>query len=150
VVEVDRPDAGGYLGGRIAYIHERLAANPGLVWLNQYANPANWAVHERRTAASITAAIPDIDYLFVGTGTSGTLMGCIQHFRQHSPDTRIIAVDAVGSVNFDAVPAPRFIPGIGASRRPEIFRPELVDDVVLVSETETVRTCRWLAGRPAR
>ncbi|MET9401097.1 2,3-diaminopropionate biosynthesis protein SbnA [Kitasatospora sp. NPDC002965] len=148
VVEVNRPDAGGgYLGGRIAYIHERLAVDPGLVWLNQYANPANWAVHDRCTAAAITAEIPDIDYLFVGTGTSGTLMGCIQHFRRHSPGTRIIAVDAVGSVNFDSVPAPRHIPGIGASRRPEIFRPELVDDVVLVSEAETVRTCRWLARR---
>lgn len=148
VVEVDRPDpSGGYLGSRIAYIRDRLTADPDLVWLNQYANPANWAVHDRCTAAAITAEIPDIDYLFVGTGTSGTLMGCIRHFRRHSPDTRIIAVDAVGSVNFDAVAAPRYIPGIGASRRPEIFRPELVDDVVLVPETETVRTCRWLARR---
>jgi cysteine synthase A len=148
VVEVSRPDAGGgYLGSRIDYIHERLAEDGELVWLNQYANPANWAVHDRCTAAAISAAIPDLDYLFVGTGTSGTLMGCIHHFRRHSPGTRIIAVDAVGSVNFGSAAARRFIPGIGTSRRPEILRTELVDDMELVSESDTVRTCRWLARR---
>ncbi|GAA2835281.1 2,3-diaminopropionate biosynthesis protein SbnA [Kitasatospora paracochleata] len=148
VVQVDRPDAsGGYLGSRIAFIHRLLADDAGLVWLNQYANPANWAVHDRCTAAAITAEFPDVDVLFVGTGTSGTLMGCINHFRRHSPATRIIAVDAVGSVTFGAAPEPRYIPGIGTSRRPEIFRPELVDDVVLVAEADTVRTCRWLARR---
>lgn len=145
VVEVTRRDpSGGYLGTRIAFIRERLARDPDLVWLNQYANPANWGVHARSTAAAITAEFPHVDYLFVGTGTSGTLMGCIDHFRRTSPATRIVAVDAVGSVNFGP-PGPRHIPGIGVSRRPEIFRPELVDDVELVAETDTVRTCRWLA-----
>ncbi|MFC9285573.1 2,3-diaminopropionate biosynthesis protein SbnA [Streptomyces sp. NPDC057052] len=148
VVTVNRPDeAGGYLGTRIAYIHEQLAGDPDLVWLNQYVNPANSAVHDRCTAAAISATIPDLDYLFVGTGTSGTLMGCIRHFRRESPGTRIIAVDAVGSVNFGGAAARRFIPGIGTSRRPEILRSELVDDMELVAETDTVRTCRWLARR---
>ncbi|MFB8116607.1 2,3-diaminopropionate biosynthesis protein SbnA [Streptomyces sp. NPDC056465] len=148
VVTVNRLDAsGGYLGTRIGYIHEQLAEDQDLVWLNQYANPANWAVHDRCTAAAITAAVPDLDYLFVGTGTSGTLMGCIHHFSRHSPGTRIIAVDAVGSVNFGHPAARRYIPGIGTSRRPEILRTDLVDDTELVAETDTVRTCRWLARR---
>jgi cysteine synthase A len=148
VVEVDWRDArGGYLGSRISYIEERVAADPDLVWLNQYANPMNQAVHDRCTAAAIAAEIPDVDVLFVGTGTSGTLMGCVSHFRRISPETKIVAVDAVGSVSFGGPAGPRFIPGIGASRRPEIFRPELVDDMVLVAESDTVRTCRWLARR---
>jgi 2,3-diaminopropionate biosynthesis protein SbnA len=148
VAEVDQLDAsGGYLGSRISHIEERLAEDPNLVWLNQYANPANWMVHERCTAAAITAELPRVDYLFVGTGTSGTLMGCVSHFRKVSPSTRVIAVDALGSVSFGKPAGPRFIPGIGASRRPEILRPELVDEVVLVPEADTVRTCRWLTRR---
>ncbi|MDG4830669.1 2,3-diaminopropionate biosynthesis protein SbnA [Solwaraspora sp. WMMD1047] len=146
VVGVDRLDAsGGYLGSRISYIEQLLTEDPDLVWLNQYANPANWFVHDQCTAAAITAQFPDLDFLFVGAGTSGTLMGCVSHFRTASPGTRIVAVDAVGSVNFGFPAGPRYIPGIGASRRPEIFRPEVVDDLVLVSEPDTVRTCRWLA-----
>lgn len=148
VVEVDwRDSAGGYLGSRIAYIQQRLAADPDLVWLNQYANPANWRAHERRTARAITAELSKVDYLFIGMGTSGTLMGCINHFREVSPETTIIAVDALGSVSFGHLPGPRYIPGVGASRRPEIFRPELVDETMVVSEPDAVRTCRWLARR---
>jgi N-(2-amino-2-carboxyethyl)-L-glutamate synthase len=148
VVEVDWPDAnGGYLGSRIAYIEECLARDPDLVWLNQYSNPMNWLVHERCTAAAIAAEIPDVDFLFVGTGTAGTLMGCADHFRKLSSTTKIIAVDAVGSVSFGASPGPRYIPGIGASRRPQFLRPDLVDETVLVPEADTIRTCRWLARR---
>jgi cysteine synthase A len=146
VVEVDSRDAsGGYLGSRISYIRQRLLADPSLVWLNQYGNPANWQAHERCTARAITDALPRVDYLFVGVGTSGTLMGCVSHFRRVSPRTRVIAVDAVGSVSFGAPAGPRFIPGVGASRRPEILRQEAVDEVMLIPEAETVRTCRWLA-----
>jgi cysteine synthase A len=148
VVEVDWPDAsGGYLGSRIAYIEHCIAKDPDIVWLNQYANPANSAVHARRTAAAIVAEFRHVDYLFVGTGTSGTLMGCVSHFREVSPDTRIVAVDAVGSVSFGSPAGPRFIPGIGASRRPELLSPHLVDETLLVSEADTVRACRWLARR---
>lgn len=148
VVEVDWQDAnGGYLGSRISYIERCIAADPDLVWLNQYANPANPMVHDRCTAAAITAEFACVDYLFVGTGTSGTLMGCVSHFRRVSPETKIIAVDGLGSVSFGGPAGPRFIPGIGASRRPEVLRPELVDDVMMVSEQDTVRTCRWLARR---
>jgi N-(2-amino-2-carboxyethyl)-L-glutamate synthase len=148
VVEVDwRDSSGGYLGSRISYIQRRIAENPALVWLNQYANPANWRVHERCTARAITAELPSVDFLFVGTGTSGTLMGCINHFREISPETTIIAVDAVGSVSFGDLAGPRHIPGVGTSRRPEILRPELVDEVVLVTEPDTIRTCRWLTRR---
>jgi 2,3-diaminopropionate biosynthesis protein SbnA len=146
VFEVGWPDSnGGYLASRISYIEQRVAADPDLVWLNQYANPANPRVHDRCTAAAITAEFARVDYLFVGTGTAGTLMGCISHFRRVSPATRIVAVDAVGSVSFGAPAGPRFIPGIGASKRPGILRPELADEVMLVPEDDTVRACRWLA-----
>lgn len=148
VVEVDWRDAsGGYLGSRISYIQQRIAEDPTLVWLNQYANPANWRVHDQRTARAITAELPQVDFLFVGIGTSGTLTGCINHFREVSPDTTIIAVDTVGSVSFGHLPGPRYIPGVGASRRPEMLRPELVDEMMLVPEPDAVRTCRWLARR---
>lgn len=145
-VRVDQRDAsGGFLGSRISYIEERVAADPDLVWLNQYANPANRNVHDRCTAAAITAEVPAADYLFVGIGSAGTIMGCVSHFRRMSPATRIVAVDSVGSVSFGTSAGPRFIPGIGASRRPELFLPELVDEMVQVAEADAVRTCRWMA-----
>jgi N-(2-amino-2-carboxyethyl)-L-glutamate synthase len=146
VVVVDTKDAnGGYLQSRIDYIHDRLEKTPSLFWPNQYANQANPRIHRDRTAAAILAEVPEVDHLFIGAGTTGTLMGCAAFFRDHSPHTRIVAVDAAGSVTFGFPPGKRHVPGIGTSRRPELCDPDLVDDVVLVPEVEAIRMCRAVA-----
>jgi 2,3-diaminopropionate biosynthesis protein SbnA len=146
VVVRDRDAEGGYLGTRISYIRERLAAEPNLYWLNQYANPSNPAAHEQSTAPAVLEAFGRVDYLFVGVGTGGTLMGCVDYFRRRSPTTRIVAVDAVGSVNFfPGTGTPRYIPGLGTSKRPEILDTSAPDEILLIPEWETVRECRWLA-----
>lgn len=141
----DRDTNGGYLGSRIAYIQNRLAVESNLYWLNQYANPSNPAAHEQHTAPAVLKAFGWVDYLFLGVGTGGTLMGCVDYFRLQSPNTRIVAVDAVGSVNFGYASGTRHIPGLGTSQRPEILDPHAPDEVVLIPEWETVRECRWLA-----
>ena len=146
VMVADRDANGGYLGSRLAYIHERLAADPDTHWLNQYANPDNPAVHEAHTAPALLKEFGRVDQLFLGVGTGGTFMGCVDYFRRESPHTRIIAVDTVGSMNFAATAGPRHIPGLGTSRRPEILDPAAQDEIVLVPEWETVRECRWLAS----
>ncbi|MHA6757544.1 2,3-diaminopropionate biosynthesis protein SbnA [Streptacidiphilus sp. PAMC 29251] len=146
VVVVDAVDAnGGYLQSRISYIQQRTAVDPAMVWLNQYANPANPRAHYEQTARNLLKELQQIDYLFVGTGTTGTFVGCAQYLREYSPGTRIVAVDALGSVTFGAQPGHRCIPGLGASRRPELCRPELADEVVFVAEEDAIRECRRLA-----
>ncbi|KOT49016.1 MULTISPECIES: 2,3-diaminopropionate biosynthesis protein SbnA [Streptomyces] len=146
VCTVDTRDGnGGYLGSRIALIRSALDLDPTLTWLNQYANPANPAVHAARTAAAVLREIRTVDYLFVGAGTTGTVMGCAAHFRRHSPRTTVVAVDAEGSVTFGGPPGPRRIPGLGTSRVPEICRPREVHRVVSVPERDAVLMCRRLA-----
>jgi N-(2-amino-2-carboxyethyl)-L-glutamate synthase len=146
VVLVDQRDAnGGFLGSRIAYIQALTARDPCYVWLNQYANPENPGAHARTTARAIAAAFEHIDYLFVGAGTTGTLMGCVQYFSAHRPDTRIVAVDSVGSVTFGLPPGKRHIPGLGTSRTPEIFSSQGVHAFEMVAERDTVAMCRFLA-----
>ena len=146
VIIVDERDAnGGYLQTRLAYIRRLLADDPSCVWLNQYGNKANQAAHYEMTAREILAEFPAPDYLFVGGGSTGTLMGCAQRFREESPNTQIIAVDPVGSVIFGGPPELRLIPGIGASRRPELLLADQVDCVVSVSESDTIRMCHEVA-----
>jgi cysteine synthase A len=146
VLQVTQRDHnGGYLGTRIARIREMTGSDPNLVWLNQYANPANAQAHAQWTATSILKNIGHVDTLLVGAGTTGTLMGCTRHFRMFSPWTRIVAVDTAGSVTFGGLPGPRHIPGLGTSRRPELCQPEQVDEVILVDERDAVRMCRRMA-----
>ncbi|NSL43078.1 2,3-diaminopropionate biosynthesis protein SbnA [Streptomyces sp. 8P21H-1] len=145
---VDEPALhGGFLGARIAYVRALCAADDRYVWLNQYANQGNWRAHYRTTAPSIARRFPDLDVLFVGAGTTGTLMGCARWFWQWRRRVRIVAVDSVGSVTFGGPARPRVIPGLGMGVRPPLLDRSYVDDVVHVEEADTVLVCRRLAAR---
>lgn len=145
VVTTPHP-TGGLVGARVALIKSLLAADSRYVWTNQYANAANWTVHYRRTAPAILRQFPDLDLLFVGAGTTGTLMGCARHLRDAGSRAKVIAVDARGSVSFGGPAGQRLIPGLGMGFRPPLLDRSYVDDVVLVDEVDAVRTCRALAG----
>lgn len=140
----ERDQSGGYLAKRIELIHELLKNNKDLVWTNQYASKDNILAHYSTTAPEIYTQFSNLDYLFIGAGTTGTLGGCAKFFKKFSPKTKIIAVDNEGSVTFGFEPRTRYIPGIGTSRKPEIVSLDNIHDVILVPEAETIVTCNVL------
>jgi cysteine synthase A len=146
VVSEPSPD-GGLLGARIDHVRRLCASDDRYVCLNQYTNADNWLAHYRRTAPVIAEQFPDLDVLFVGAGTTGTLMGCARWFRRWHRPVRVVAVDSVGSVTFGGTPGRRMIPGLGTSVRPQILDESMIDDVVHVEEVDTIRTCHRLARR---
>jgi N-(2-amino-2-carboxyethyl)-L-glutamate synthase len=145
VVAADAP--GGLLGARIEYVRKVCASDDRYVWLNQYRNQGNWQAHYRRTAPAIVRQFPQLDVLFVGAGTTGTLMGCARFLREWHRPVRIVAVDTVGSVTFGGPPARRMIPGLGTSVRPPLLDESYVDEVLRVEERDTIRACHRLARR---
>ncbi|MEU5845292.1 2,3-diaminopropionate biosynthesis protein SbnA [Saccharopolyspora shandongensis] len=147
--EVDRvsePDEmGGYLHTRIRRVQEIVAGSPGAIWINQYANDRNWQAHYDGTGAELTQQlVRPPAYLFGAVSTTGSLLGCSRRLRESFPDLRVVAVDAVGSVIFGTPPGRRDVPGIGASRVPELLAPAEFDDVVHVNDFETAQGCRDL------
>jgi cysteine synthase A len=145
---IAEPDAvGGFLGARIDYVRRICVSDDRYVWLNQYTNPGNWRAHSRRTAPAIASHFPRLDVLFVGAGTTGTLMGCARYFREWHRPVRVVAVDSVGSVTFGGPPDRRMIPGLGTSVRPPLLDESFVDEVVRVEEADTIRACHRLASR---
>jgi cysteine synthase A len=135
----------GLLGARIAHVLSLCASDDRYVWLNQYTNQENWRAHYRGTAPAVAREFPQLDVLFVGAGTCGTLMGCARYFHQWKPAVRVVAVDSVGSVTFGGAPGRRMIPGLGTSVRPALLDEAYVDDVVWVEEKDTIRACHRLA-----
>jgi 2,3-diaminopropionate biosynthesis protein SbnA len=140
-------NGGGLLGARLAHVRALCASDERYLWLNQYGNPANPRAHYRTTAPAIARRFPDLDVLFVGAGTCGTLMGCARYMREMRRPVRIVAVDSVGSVIFGGQPGRRLIPGLGAAVHLPQLDESYLDDVVMVPEAETIRTCRRLARR---
>jgi len=142
VVEVkDRDPAGGFLGSRLEKIQQILQSEPKAIWVNQYANIANKNVHAEHTANEIAREFDKVDWVFVGAGTTGTLAGISERLRQVFPAVKVIAVEPVGSVTFGGAPAKRNIPGIGTSVRPKLADLANPDNVVAVSEEETIEAC---------
>jgi len=143
---ITEPDPkSGFLGARLSYLRELCASDDRYVWLDQYTNPGNWMAHYRTTAPAIARQFPGLDVLFVGAGTTGTLMGCARFFREWHRPVRVVAVDSVGSVTFGGEPGRRMIPGLGMSIPPPLLDTSYVDEAVCVEEADTIRACHRLA-----
>ena len=145
VVKVSTPDdSGGFLKTRLATVQELMTSVPDAFWPNQYGNPDAMQAHYRLTAAEILASSSDLDYVFVGVSSGGTIAGLSQRLKEHHRNLRIVAVDVEGSAIFGAAPADRYISGLGSSIRPPLLDHALIDDVVLVSEAESIGGCHEL------
>jgi N-(2-amino-2-carboxyethyl)-L-glutamate synthase len=141
IVVEDRDSAGGYLGSRLKKIDQILQSDPNAIWLNQYANIANKNVHAEQTANEIANEFDKVDWVFVGTGTTGTLAGISERLRQEFPRIKVVAVEPEGSVTFGGAPGKRNIPGIGASVKPKLADLAKPDRIIAVNEKITVEAC---------
>jgi N-(2-amino-2-carboxyethyl)-L-glutamate synthase len=145
VVKVDeRDDTGGFLKTRLRKVEELCASIPGAFWTNQYENPDNMDAHYQLTGAELCRAFDRLDYLFLGVSSGGTISGVSNRVRERFPRCRIIAVDVEGSVIFGGPPRKRYIPGIGSSIVPPLVKRAVFDEVVMISEKDTVAACQAL------
>ncbi len=145
VDQVKEPSVdGGFLNARLERVQELLNANPGSFWPNQYGNPQNPLAHKQTMDEIVKSLDGKVDYLFAATSTCGTLMGCAAYAKEKNLSTKIIAVDAFGSVIFGPTAGERKIPGHGAGRPSQFLRTEMIEDVVHVSDEDCVNGCRDL------
>jgi N-(2-amino-2-carboxyethyl)-L-glutamate synthase len=155
MVSIAEGRGGNPLAARLARVAHLLATTEGAYRPNQYANGLNPAAHAMGTMAEIDAALDgEVDGVFVGVGTTGTLCGCLDFVASNDRATRITAVDAVGSVLFGGAPGERRIPGMGAGRVPPLARRRWRDGnsrprVLRVTDLDCVVGCRRLARTDA-
>jgi cysteine synthase A len=148
---VSEPDpvSGELLPARLDRVQSLLQRIEGAFWPNQYANERNSGAHHATMHEIAMALAGKVDVLLVATSTCGTIRGCTEYVRDHGLATRVVAVDALGSLIFSDRRAKRIIPGLGAGLRPPLCEPSLIDDVVLVSDVDCVVGCRQLAASEA-
>lgn len=139
------PQTGEYLQARLNRVRELLAITSNAFWPNQYANTLNAESHYQTMHEILTALDGKVDYVFCATSTCGTMRGCAEYVGKLSLPTRIIAVDALGSVIFGGEPGKRLVPGHGAAVRPALYQAGLATMCVHVSDLECIVGCRRLA-----
>jgi cysteine synthase len=132
--------------GAIAKANEILAGTPNGVILQQFDNPANPAVHLATTGPEIWDDTDgQVDFLISGVGTGGTITGVSQFIKPRKPSFKAIAVEPTDSpVLSGGKPGPHKIQGIGAGFVPSILDTKLIDEVIQVTNDESVAMARRL------
>jgi N-(2-amino-2-carboxyethyl)-L-glutamate synthase len=148
---VSEPDpvTGEYLQARLNRVKYKLGTITNSFWPNQYANVYNPKAHSRTMHEIVTQLDGKLDYLFCATSTCGTMRGCAEYVREHHLPTKIMAVDAVGSVIFGGPRKKRLIPGHGAAVTPALFVPDLAHRAIHVTDVDCIVGCRRLARKEA-
>lgn len=134
---------------------ERIAAEEGGFYVNQFGNPANPAAHETTTGPEIVEQLGgDVDAVVVGVGSGGTLTGIGRYMKRVSPKTEMVLADPKGSVLAPLVergetiePGSWAVEGIGEDFVPPNCDLSLVAKAYTIDDVESVDTARALLAK---
>src|SRR5680860_1126471 len=79
--------------GAVALALEMAEADASFYMPYQYGNQANPDAHYNGTAVEILEELDDVTAFVAGLGTGGTLMGNGRRFKEHDPDTVVVAAE---------------------------------------------------------
>lgn len=135
--------------GAIAKAEQLRDETPGAVILQQFENPANPEAHRRTTGEEIWRDTEGrVDIFVAGVGTGGTLSGVSEALKAHNPAIRTVGVEPATSAVLSGEQAgPHKIQGIGAGFVPGNYHPDVVDEVVKITDDDAIRASRVLARK---
>ncbi len=152
-VRITRSDVGK---GHPAYYQDyaaRLAGEiPGAFFADQFNNPDNPAAHRHSTAPEIWAQCGhELDAIVCGVGSSGTLTGLSQFFREVDPAVAFVLADPEGSILAEYVRSGRVgeagswaVEGIGEDFVPAIADFASVRHAYSIPDSESFAAAREL------
>ncbi len=120
---------------------------------NQYDNPANTAAHYQSTGPELwEQTAGQIDVFVASLGTGGTITGVARYLKEKNPEIRVVGADPVGSILREYFYTGQIgeahtykVEGIGEDFIPGVYDFSLIDEVLSVTDRESLNMCRRLA-----
>ena len=133
--------------GAIRRAEEIVAGLPNAFMPQQFNTPANPKIHRETTAEELWADTDGaIDIIVGGVGTGGTITGIAEVIKLRKPSFKVVAVEPINShVLSGGKPGAHKIQGIGAGFVPKVLRTDLIDEVIQVTDDESINFGRRLA-----
>jgi len=135
------------MSGCIRRAQEIVDKTPNAYMLQQFRNPANPQVHRSTTAEEIWEDTDgEVDFLISGVGTGGTITGVAEVIKSRKPEFKAIAVEPANSqILSGGKPGPHKIQGIGAGFVPPVLNVNSIDEIIVVTDDESIAYSRRLA-----
>ena len=114
--------------------------------IGQFSNPKTPDAHYLHTGPEIFKETEGaVDILVAGVGSGSTIMGTGRYLKEKKPGVKLIALEPAESCVLSGGKAgPHGIQGIGAGFIPDIFKPELMDEILTVPTQKAIETARTL------
>lgn len=127
--------------GAIIRAKKLLSDYPDLYFMpDQFSNPANPISHYKTTGPEILKQINgEIDYLAVGLGSTGSLMGTSKFLKENIPNIQIVAIEPVKKHKIQG------LKNMEESIVPSIFDPSIIDIHLYVNDEESFEYSRLLS-----
>ena len=112
--------------------------NPNSYYIDQFSNKMNVQVHYEKTAKEIIDDFgSDIDMVFVGMGSCGTITGIGKKIKEVNKEIKVIGVEPETNPFYSKGKCGKYdIPGIGGMFYPNILNKIYIDEITLVSDEE--------------
>jgi cystathionine beta-synthase len=130
-------------------VSDRLAREtPGGWKPDQYSNAANPEAHYATTGPEIWEATDGrLTHFVASIGTGGTISGAGRYLKERRPGLVIVGADPQGSVYSGDMPGPYLTEGIGEDFWPTTYDTDICDQVVQVSDRDSMLTARAATAR---
>ena len=115
---------------------------------NQFENPHNVLAHYETTGAEIIEKLGnEIGGFVSGVGTGGTLIGTGKRLKEFNDNIKIIAMepDKMPMLSQNKIIDNHKIEGIGDDFIPEIVDKNLIDEIILVNDDDSINMARIIA-----
>lgn len=134
------------MAGAVEKSRQIIAETDNAVSANQFANPANPAIHAKTTAEELWDDTDGkIDIFVAGIGTGGTVTGVGHVLKERKPGVQIIGVEPKDSpLLTEGTAGPHKIQGMGANFVPEVLDRDVYDEIVDVELDDAIRVARDL------